>query len=199
MALIYEDKNMTMTDLLDNSLLCEEVLELPKTPEGKQQQQQQLLQQQQQHQGYPEIPPTVRAEQDVSQVRDGRVLENLLRNEEKYLPPQRDYMDSVQHGGVTAPMRRLVAEWMLDVVHEQRSPPEVFALAVNVMDRFLGECRVEKSQLQLLGSVCVLVASKMREPCPIPGQTLVAYTDHSITTEELKVLNNNRPQESKVH
>ena len=67
----------------------------------------------------------------------------------------------------------------------------LFALAVNVMDRFLCQCPVRKSQLQLVGSVCILIASKIREPCPIPGQTLIVYTDYSITSEELKVRENN--------
>ncbi len=179
-----------------NSLLCDEVLDmndLCRTPEGKRQQhEQQQQQQQQQQQGdYPEMPPTVKALHDETQIKDSRVLQNLLRNEEKYLPPCPDYMSSVQAGGVTPQMRQVVAEWMLEVVHEQRSQPEVFTLAMNIMDRFLCGCRVLKSQLQLLGSVCVMVASKMREPCPIPGQTLIVYTDNSITPEEIKVGLNN--------
>ncbi len=179
MTLLFEDRNMATVDLGEDNLLCDEVLDLGKTPERKQ-----LLREQ----DYPALPPTVRAQQDESQIRDARVLQNLLRNEEKSLPPAPDYMNSVQRGGVTARMRQVVAEWMLEVVHEQRSQPEVFTLAMNVMDRFLCRCRVLKSQLQLLGSVCILVASKMREPCPIPGQTLIVYTDNSITPEELKVI-----------
>ena len=84
-------------------------------------------------------------------------------------------------------MRKIVAEWMLEVVHEQNSQPEVFCLAMNIMDRFLCQCRIAKSQLQLLGSVCLLISSKIREACSIPGKTLITYTDYSITSEELKV------------
>ena len=169
--------------MVDNSLLCTEVLdisELNQTPitskPGR------MLS------CYPDLPPTVKAHEDRGQLRDDRVLQNLLRNEDKYLPPAPDYMATLQReGGITADMRRIVAEWMLEVVHEQNSQPEVFSLAMNIMDRFLCRCRISKMQLQLLGSVCLLVSSKIREPCPIPGRTLIAYTDNSITAEEIKV------------
>jgi hypothetical protein len=87
---------------------------------------------------------------------------------------------------ITPHMRKLVADWMLGVVHEQNSQPEVFCVAMNLLDRFLCHCCIRKSQLQLLGSVCILIGSKIREPCPIPGKTLITYTDYSITAEELK-------------
>ncbi len=172
-----------MTEL---SLRCDEVLEAPgndeavapaplaHAPEGG-------------PGGYPVLPLTVRALKDTSQVRDHRVLQNLLREEDRSMPPVPDFLSAVQQGSVTPTMRRIVTEWMLEVVHEQQSQPEVFALAVNLMDRFMCHCRVLKSQLQLLGSVCLLISSKIREPCPIPGQTLIVYTDHSITPQELKV------------
>jgi len=132
------------------------------------------------------LPPTVKAAEDKTLETDDRVLQNLLRNEARTIPED-DFLGTTQNGALTPGMRRVVAEWMLEVVHEQRSQPEVFSLAVNLMDRFLCSCRVAKQQLQLAGSVCILIASKMRETCPIPGQTLIAYTDYSITQEELKV------------
>ena len=76
---------------------------------------------------------------------------------------------------------------MLGIIHEKQSQPEVFCVAINLMDRFLCTCQIKKSQLQLLGAVCVLVASKVREPRSIPGSDLIKYTDDSITAEELKV------------
>jgi len=133
------------------------------------------------------LPPTVKAAEDKGVETDDRVLQNLLREEARTVPKVADFLRTTQGDVLTAGMRRVVAEWMLEVVHEQRSQPEVFALAINLMDRFLCICRVAKQQLQLVGSVCILIASKMRETCPIPGQTLIAYTDYSITPEELKV------------
>jgi hypothetical protein len=55
------------------------------------------------------------------------------------------------------------------------------------MDRFLCLVNIRKSQLQLLGSVCLLLASKLRESRAIKAEKLVMYTDYSITLEEIKV------------
>lgn len=70
---------------------------------------------------------------------------------------------------------------------EQKCQDEVFSLAVNYMDRFLMCCSIMKNQLQLLGTVCMLLASKLRESKPLAGETLVYYTDHSVTKEQLWV------------
>jgi len=168
------------------SLLCEETLdmnELQKTPTSNDIQKQQILEQQS---NYTEsMPQTVKALHDPSQLNDARVLQNLLRNEHRFSPEVKDYMRNLQ-SDITPHMRKLVADWMLGVVHEQNSQPEVFCVAMNLLDRFLCHCCIQKSQLQLLGSVCILIGSKIREPCPIPGKTLITYTDYSITAEELK-------------
>ena len=141
--------------------------------------------------GYPDsMPPTVKALHDQTQLNDARVLQNLLRNEHRFTPEVKDYMRTVQ-SDITPDMRKLVSDWMLGVVHEQNSQPEVFCVAMNLLDRFLCHCCIRRSQLQLLGSVCILIGSKIREPCPIPGKTLITYTDYSITAEELKVCGEN--------
>ena len=58
-------------------------------------------------------------------------------------------------------MRKIVSDWMLEVCQELCCPPEVFCLAMNLMDRFLAKTRIEKSQLQLLGAVCLFLSSKL--------------------------------------
>lgn len=58
------------------------------------------------------------------------------------------------------------------------------------MDRFLESCRIHKNQLQLLGTACMLLASKLREPKPLSAEMLVFYTDHSITLQDLWVSEN---------
>lgn len=70
---------------------------------------------------------------------------------------------------------------------EQKCQDEVFSLAVSYMDRFLMCCSIMKNQLQLLGTACMLLASKLRESRPLAGETLVYYTDHSVTKQQLWV------------
>ncbi|XP_013185830.1 G1/S-specific cyclin-D3 [Amyelois transitella] len=114
-----------------------------------------------------------------------RVLDNLLRTEERYAVTA-NYFDTVQHE-ITPHMRRLVTEWMLEVCEDQNCQDEVFPLAVSYLDRFLSVCRVGKSQVQLLGTTCLLLASKLREPgsrC-LGADLLIFYTANSITLADL--------------
>lgn len=57
------------------------------------------------------------------------------------------------------------------------------------MDRFLSTCHITKNHLQLLGTTCLLLASKLREPSSrgLPADILVFYTDNSITVPDLCV------------
>ena len=172
---------MTQTASI-SSLMCEEVLDvssLNQTPEHKPDLEHWMP-------GHWESPISVKAIQDTTQLKDVRILQNLLRNEDRFLPEMPDYMKTIQPV-VTPNMRKIVADWMLEVIQEQNSQPEVFCLAMNIMDRFLSQMKVLRTQLQLLGAVCILIASKIREPCPIPGKSLIIYTDYSISAEELKV------------
>lgn len=70
---------------------------------------------------------------------------------------------------------------------EERCQDEVFPLAVNLLDRFLLMVRVSKSQLQLLGAVCLFLASKLRQSRPLTAERLCLYSDHSISVTQLIV------------
>lgn len=73
------------------------------------------------------------------------------------------------------------------VCEEQKCQDEVFPLSMNYVDRFLSICPIRKSQLQLLGTACLLLASKLREPSPLTAEALVFYTDNSVTLDDLWV------------
>ncbi|XP_066589947.1 G1/S-specific cyclin-D2 [Prorops nasuta] len=124
-----------------------------------------------------------RAYLDSTLLRDDRVLQNLLKSEERYAPSS-SYFECVQRD-ISPLMRKIVAEWMLEVCEVQKCQEEVFPLSMNYMDRFLSICSIRKSQLQLLGTACLLLASKLREPQPLSAQVLVFYTDNSITLDDL--------------
>lgn len=124
-----------------------------------------------------------RAYPDPVLLNDERVLQNLLKTEERYTPC-RPYFGRVQQE-LTPEMRKIVGEWMLEVCEEQKCQEEVFPLSMNYVDRFLSVCPIQKSQLQMLGTTALLLASKLREPRPLAADTLVIYTDNSITKDDL--------------
>ncbi len=84
-------------------------------------------------------------------------------------------------------MRKIVADWMLEVIEEQRCPPEVFGLALNYVDRFLSRVNIAKSQFQLLAAVSIFLASKFKETVPLCADKLVVYTDFSVSIQEIMV------------
>ncbi|KAJ9596983.1 hypothetical protein L9F63_012013, partial [Diploptera punctata] len=126
-----------------------------------------------------------RAYSDPVLLNDERVLQNLLSSEEKY-SPSTSYFECVQKD-LTPQMRKIVAEWMLEVCEDQKCQEEVFPLAMNYMDRFLSVCPIRKNQLQLLGTACLLISSKLREPRPLSAEVLVFFTDNSISIDDLWV------------
>ena len=130
-------------------------------------------------------PLTVKSELDAKLYEDNRVLCNLVKTEQRYLPRHMDYFKTVQVE-VKPHMRKIVSDWMLEVAQELRCGLEVFCLAMNLMDRFLAKQRIDKSKLQLLGAVCLFLSSKFKETSPIPSEQLVMYTDFSVTIEELR-------------
>lgn len=201
--MIKKDLQTTSAMDDDNNLFCEEVLDysaLNKTPEretiaSEDQPQQQAVYVDDTNMNMVELspshysrilPPTVESMNDPNQLKDSRILQNLLKDEQRFMPTVLDYMKNIQEGAITPDNRKLVADWMLGIIQEQGCQPDVFSFSMNIMDRFLCLCPIRRSQLQLLGAVCLLLASKIREPDPISGKKLIHYTECSITAEELK-------------
>ena len=100
-----------------------------------------------------------------------------------------DYFSQVQNNELRPHMRKEVAHWMLEVCEAEHCQPEIFCLAINYLDRFLSLCKIAQSQLQLLASVCLLVACKVRGHVTLPASKLVEYSDFNLDVLNIMVSN----------
>lgn len=111
-------------------------------------------------------------------------ISNYLRSMEvqKKRRPMIGYIEKVQRG-VTANMRGILVDWLVEVAEEYKLLPQTLHLAVSYIDRFLSNESVNRSKLQLLGVSSMLIASKYEEISPPKAVDFCQITDN---TYELK-------------
>lgn len=106
-----------------------------------------------------------------------------------YIVP--DYMTSVQMDKLNVRHRSVLLNWMFDVVGELTTKREsgihwdTFALALNLLDRYLSTTAVRLNDLQLMGTACLFTALKVKGDFEIETKWLVRYTNNSITEKQL--------------
>ncbi|NXP64533.1 CCND2 protein, partial [Chloropsis cyanopogon] len=145
-----------------------------------------------------EVDPMRRALPDPNLLYDDRVLHNLLTIEERYLPhglfgvfTHLFIFSFLSLSRFPPPFPPATASSFpphaphLQVCEEQKCEEEVFPLAMNYLDRFLAVVPTRKCHLQLLGAVCMFLASKLKETIPLTAEKLCIYTDNSIKPQEL--------------
>ncbi|GJP37797.1 hypothetical protein CLOM_g22206 [Closterium sp. NIES-68] len=107
--------------------------------------------------------------------------------------PRADYMEAVQVD-VNSGMRTILVDWLVEVAEEYKLVPDTLYLTCAYVDSFLSCHTVPRSQLQLLGISCMLIAAKFEEIyapqvdefCYITDNT---YTRHEVLQMESRVLN----------
>jgi len=135
--------------------------------------------------GYPSynLPVFCHAYKDPVILEDSRVFQNMLDIEEFYIAAT-NYFQNIQ-SEILPHMRKIVTDWMLEVCYDQNCHADVFLLSCNIMDRFLSQVNIKKSQFQLVAAATLFIASKLVDPCPITGSYLVKYTDNTYQLTEL--------------
>lgn len=128
----------------------------------------------------------IRAYSDPAIFRSDAVLRTLVKREAKMgITTGKNYFHTGIQSELKPQMRKELAAWMLEICEEECCQPEVFCLAINYLDRFLSVCPIRRSQLQLLGSVCLLVSWKVRSHSTITAAKLIEFTDYNVALADL--------------
>uniref|UniRef100_A0A131YX19 Cyclin D2 n=1 Tax=Rhipicephalus appendiculatus TaxID=34631 RepID=A0A131YX19_RHIAP len=132
----------------------------------------------------PDYGQIARAAYDSAIVGDAGVMERLIALQKRYMVTC-DYCAQVQTE-VHSFMRKTVALWMSEVCEDQGCEDSVFPTAMNLFDRYLSVAVARKSQLQLLGCVCLLLATKLRQNRALPVDVLAYFTEDSVTVQDIQ-------------
>ncbi|CAJ1027690.1 putative Cyclin, N-terminal domain/Cyclin, C-terminal domain containing protein [Leishmania utingensis] len=102
---------------------------------------------------------------------------------ERVIYSERLYMD--RQSEITDRMRKILIDWLIDVITEFKLHSETFYLAVDIIDRFLFFYNIPRTKLQLVGITAVLVAAKHEEIWPPTMNDCVAVTANTYTPREV--------------
>ncbi|KAL1534197.1 cyclin [Salvia divinorum] len=98
--------------------------------------------------------------------------------------PMSDYLEKIQKD-VTANMRGVLIDWLVEVAEEYKLLPDTLYLAVSYIDRFLSCNALNRQRLQLLGVSSMLVASKYEEISPPHVDDFCYITDNTYSKKDV--------------
>uniref|UniRef100_A0A0E0RJ91 Uncharacterized protein n=1 Tax=Oryza rufipogon TaxID=4529 RepID=A0A0E0RJ91_ORYRU len=95
-----------------------------------------------------------------------------------------DYIEAVQVD-VTANMRAILVDWLVEVADEYKLVADTLYLAVSYLDRYLSAHPLRRNRLQLLGVGAMLIAAKYEEISPPHVEDFCYITDNTYTRQEV--------------
>ncbi|XP_073125995.1 putative cyclin-A3-1 [Henckelia pumila] len=98
--------------------------------------------------------------------------------------PLADYLEKIQKD-VTANMRGILIDWLVEVAEEFKLVPDSLYLTVSYIDKFLSTKAINRQKLQLLGVSSMLIAAKYEEISPPHVERFCYITDNTYSKEEV--------------
>ena len=87
---------------------------------------------------------------------------------------------------ISPKMRVILIDWLIDTHFKEKMHDSTLWLCVNLLDRYLGRVtNLRRSQLQLAGVACMLIAAKFEEIYPPEVDDFVSWTDHTYNRSEI--------------
>lgn len=82
-------------------------------------------------------------------------------------------------------MRSVLVDWLIEVCEEFSLENQTLHLAVAYIDKFLSVMSVQRGKLQLVGTACLLIASKFEEIFPPDVSDFIYVTDDTYSDRQL--------------
>ena len=118
---------------------------------------------------------------------DEENIQYLKGREQEFRVP--DYMESQHH--IDEAMRRILVDWLVQVQIACELNHETLYTAVKMVDMYLAKEQVKREDLQLIGAVACLVASKVEESYPPTIANLLITCDLAYTRQVFKAAERN--------
>lgn len=114
-----------------------------------------------------------------------QIFEKMLQTESQNSPIVGDYMTACQTD-LSERMRGVLVDWLVEVHWKFKLYPETLFLTVNLLDRFLSvKPNIPRSQLQLVGITCLLIAAKYEDIYAPEIKDIVHICDKTYKKEEI--------------
>ena len=94
------------------------------------------------------------------------------------------YFQSVQTD-INEKMRAILVDWLVDVHGKFKMHHQTLFLSINLIDRYLEQTPMPRTQLQLVGIACMFLASKYEEIYPPDLKEFVKCCDHTYSAEQI--------------
>eukprot|EP00562_Extubocellulus_spinifer_P024560 CAMPEP_0178660692 /NCGR_PEP_ID=MMETSP0698-20121128/27282_1 /TAXON_ID=265572 /ORGANISM="Extubocellulus spinifer, Strain CCMP396" /LENGTH=425 /DNA_ID=CAMNT_0020303409 /DNA_START=336 /DNA_END=1613 /DNA_ORIENTATION=- len=106
-----------------------------------------------------------------------------LRARELHTSVKPTYMEHQPH--INERMRAILVDWIVEVHNRYELVDEALYLTVSLLDHYLEKAVIRSESLQLVGIVCLWVASKYEDIYPPEIDQLVAVCDNLYTKREI--------------
>ena len=114
-----------------------------------------------------------------------QIFERMREVELKNSPIVGDYMGACQ-SDLSERMRGVLVDWLVEVHWKFKLYPETLFLTTNLLDRFLSvKSNIARSQLQLVGVTCLLIAAKYEDIYAPEIKDIVHICDKTYKKEEI--------------
>lgn len=107
------------------------------------------------------------------------IYEHFKRTEIRIVP----YLH--QHGIITADARGSLVDYIFQLQLQHRVSIESLYLAIMILDKVFAKCDIHESELQLLGTACLYLASKYEDIYPPEIVEMAAACDLNITSGDI--------------